>query len=122
MKLTLAEIRWMQKGLSTITQMPLPIRVSYRLSKLLNFCNQEMGNIEKAREGLIRKMGIETPDRPGELQVIPENENKFREEFAQLLLEEVEMDFIPIKIGDLGEDLKISPAELASLSKILEED
>ena len=122
MKLTLAEIRWMQRGLSTITQISLPIRLSYRLSKLLNFCNEEMVNVEKAREELIKKYGAEVTDKPGELQVSPENETKFREEFAQLLLEEVETDFTPIKISEFGEDIKITPAELASLSKILEED
>lgn len=122
MKLTLAEIRWMQRGLSTITQMSLPIRVSYRLSKLLNFCNEELTIVEKSREELVKKYGVENPDKPGELQVSPENEIKFREEFAQLLLEEVETDFVPIKIGEFGEDMKIAPAELASLSKILEED
>ena len=122
MKLTLAEIRWMQRGLSTITQMTLPIRVSYRLSKLLNFCNNELNIIEKSREELIKKYGTQVPNRPGELQVSPENEDKFREEFAQLLLEEVETDFEPIKISEFGEDMKISPAELASLSKILGED
>jgi hypothetical protein len=122
MKLTLAEIRWMQRGLATITQMSLPIRVSYRLSKLLNFCNEELTIVEKSREGLVKKLGTEVPDKPGELQVSPENETKFREEFAQLLLEEVELDFTPIKISEFGEDMKIAPAELASLSKILEED
>jgi len=122
MKLTLAEIRWMQKGLSTITQMSLPIRISYKLSKLLNFCNKELVDIEKAREKLIKRMGEAVPDKPGEIQITPENADKFREEFAQLLMVEVEVDFTPIKIGELGEDMKISPVELASLSKILEED
>ena len=122
MKLTLAEIRWMQRGLSTITQISLPIRVSYRLSKLLNFCNDELMIVEKSREELVKKLGTEVPDKPGELQVSPENETKFREEFAQLLLEEVETDFEPIKISEFGEDMKITPAELASLSKVLVED
>lgn len=122
MKLTLAEIRWMQRGLATITQISLPIRVSYRLSKLLNFCNEEMTIVEKSREGLIRKYGAENPDKPGELQVSHENETKFREEFAQLLLEEVEFEFEPISISSFGEDVKIAPAEIASLSKILVED
>jgi hypothetical protein len=81
-----------------------------------------MINVEKAREELIKRMGEAVPDKPGEIQITPENADKFREEFAQLLQEEVEIDFTPIKVGDLGEDMKISPVELASLSKILEED
>ena len=74
MKLTLSEIKWMQKGLATITQMSLPIRLSYRLSKLLNCCNNELMVVEKSREDLVKKLGAEVPDKPGELQVHPENE------------------------------------------------
>ena len=122
MKFTLAEIRWMQRGLATITQMSLPIRTSYRVSKLLTSCNQEMVNVEKAREELVKRFSVKNPDKPGELQVTPENEEKFREEFAQLLQEEVEIDFTPIDISDFGEDIKITPMELASLSKIIKDD
>lgn len=122
MKLTLAEIRWMQRGLSAITQMPLSIRPSYRLSKLLNFCNAEMVNVEKARIGLVKKLAVTDSEKPGELKVTSENEEQFRKEFEQLLQEEVEVDFIPIKISEFGDDIKISPVELASLSKVLEDD
>lgn len=122
MKLTLAEIRWMQRGLSTITSMPLPIKLSYKLAKLLNFFNEEMMAVEHAREGLIKRMAVEDPSKPGELRVAPENEDKFREEFSQLLQEEIEVNFEPIKLAELGDDIKISPIELASLSKIIDDD
>lgn len=122
MKLTLAEIRWMQRGLAAITQMPLPIRPSYRLSKLLNFCNTEMVNVEQSRIKIVKKMAVANPEKPGELKVASENEEAFRKEFEQLLQEEVEVDFVPIKISEFGNDIRISPAELASLSKILEDD
>jgi len=122
MKLTLAEIRWMQRGLTTITSMPLPIRISYKLSKLINFFNEEMAAMEQARTDLIKKLSVENPEKPGELRVTSENEEKFREEFSQLLQEEVNIDFTPIRLKELGEDIKISPVELYSLSKIINDD
>ena len=122
MKLTLAEIRWMQRGLMTITSMPMPIKISYKLAKLLNLFNEEMMAVEKAREALIKRMAVEDPAKPGELRVAPENEDKFREEFAQLLQEEVEVNFEPIKLAELGDDIKISPIEMASLAKIIEDE
>lgn len=112
----------MQRGLSTITQISLPIKTSFRLSKLLRFCNEEMRNVEKSREELVKRMAIENPEKPGELQVTPENEEKFRQEFATLLQEEVDFDFTPINLSDFGDDIKITPMELASLSKIINED
>jgi len=121
MKLTLAEVRWMQKGLSAITQMSLPIRVSYKLSKLLTFCNKEMVSVEQARVGLVKRLAKPDPETHGELRVTVENEEVFRKEFEELLLEEVELDFIPIKISELGDDIKLSPMEMLSLTKVIEE-
>jgi len=120
MKFTLAEIRWMEKGLSAITQLPLPIKMSYKLAKLLNFCTQEMIAVEQARVELVKRLSEDT-NSPGEMRVTPENEEIFRTEFSQLLQEEVEMDFIPIKLSDLGDDIKLTPAELASLIKIIDD-
>jgi len=121
MKFTLAEIRWMQRGLTAITQLALPIKTSYKLAKLLNFCNQEMSAVETAREDLIKRMAVENPDKPGELRVSVENEEEFRKEFSQLLQEEVEFDFTPINISEFGEELTIAPVELASLAKVIED-
>lgn len=120
MRLTLAEIRWMQKGLSSITQLSLPIKISYRLSKLMRFCNKELAAIENARVDLVKKLSVENPDVPGEFRVPPINEKVFREEFESLLKEEVECDFVPIKLSELGEDLKISPLELSSLYRVID--
>jgi len=121
MKLTLAEVRWMQKGLSAITQMPLPIKVSYKLSKLFQFCNKEMAAVEQARVDLVKRLAEPNPETPGELKVTAENEEVFRKEFEELLLEEVEIDFTPIKLSELSSELKLSPVEMASLSKVIEE-
>jgi len=121
MKFTLAEIRWMQRGLAVITQKQLPIRLSYKLAKLVNFCNDEMAAVEEARTVLIKRLAEEDPAKPDEIRVSPENEEEFREEFVKLLQEETEFDFEPIKLAELGEDIKISPIELASLSKIIDD-
>lgn len=119
MKFTLAEIRWMQRGLSAITQMQLPIKTSYRLAKLFNFCNTEIVTVEQARSKLVKELGVEDSSKPGEYRVAPENEEKFKEEIEKLLSEEVEFDFKPISIKDLGDDIKITPSNLAGLTKII---
>ena len=120
MKFTLAEVRGMQKGLLTLTQAQLPIRVSYKLIKLLNFCGKELGVVEETRIKLVKKYSEENPDKPGEFQVKPENDEKFREELTQLMEEEVEFEMEPISLNEL-DGIKISPIDLAGLSKIIKE-
>jgi len=120
MKFTLAEIRGMQRGVLTLTQAQLPIKVSYRLAKLFNFCSQELTVVEETRIKLVKKYSKENPDKPGEYVVGPENDEKFREELKQLMGEEVEFEFDPISISEL-DGIKISPLDLSGLSKIIKE-
>lgn len=120
MKFTLAEIRGMQRGLLTLTQTQLPIRVSYRLAKLFNFCRQELTIIEETRIKLVKKYSKEDLDKPGEYEVKSENGEKFREELEQLMEEEVEFEFDPISLDEL-DGIKISPLDLSGLSKIIKE-
>ncbi len=120
MKFTLAEIRGMQRGLLTLTQAQLPIRTAYGMSKLLNFCGTELVSIEEARIKLVKKYSEEDKDKPGEFQVKPENDEKFREELREFMETEVEFDFTPISLNEL-DGIKISPLDLSGLSKIIKE-
>lgn len=120
MEFTLAEIMGMQRGLLILAKMQLPIKLSYKLSKLFNFCSKELIAIEEARTNLVKKYSKETPDKPGEYKVEPENEEKFRKEFNLFLEEKTTFDFIPICLNDFG-DIKISPFDLSGLSKIIDD-
>jgi hypothetical protein len=117
MKFTLAEIRGMQRGLLALVNTQLPIKISYKISKLFNFCSEELIAIEKARVELVKQYS-KKDEKTGEYKVEPENEKKFREEFDQFLKEEVECDFTPIPL-QLIEDIKITAFDLSGLSKII---
>ena len=118
MKYMLAEIRGIQRGLVALSQMTLPITLSYRLGKLMNVCNEEAMAIEEARVKLVKQYAKDDPDKPGELMVTPEHNEKFKEEFIKFLQEETEIDFTPIPISEFG-DVKISPLDISGLSKII---
>ena len=117
MKCTLAEIQGIDRSLPSLTRQQLPIKLSYRLSKLISFCAKEMEAMESARMNLVKKYS-EDPTKEGEIRVKPENESKFREEFAEFLKTEVEVDFEPINIQELGE-IRISPIDLFRLEKVI---
>ena len=118
MKFTLAEIRGMQNGLMVLIKMQLPVKLSYRIAKLFNFCAEELSSIEEARIKAVKKYSKEDSNKPGEYMVDPENSEKFKNELNQLMGEEVECDFTPISVSELG-DIKIAPLDLSGLSKII---
>lgn len=122
MKITLAELQSINRSLPAITQQPLPVKLSYRLSKLISFCTKEMEIVEKARADLVKKYSEEDDtEKNVTVRVKPENEQKFRDEFSELLSEEIELDFDPINLDDLG-NVKITPIDLFRLSKIIKEE
>lgn len=121
MKFTLAEIKLMSSSLSKLVHLDLPIKISYRLSKLLNFFDKEIITVEKARVELVKKYAGENKDEEGGIRVAKEHEEEFRTEFEKLLTEEVEFSFEPILIDELG-NIKMSPMDLARINKIIKEN
>ena len=122
MKLKLSEIYSLVRSLPKLTNKELPIRISYRLLKLLKSCSEEMETLEKSRIKLIKKYSSDKKDDKGkeEMVVSDENKDKFQEEFTSLLEEEVKIDFTPIAIKDLGE-ITFTTNDLMSLQKIIKE-
>ena len=122
MKLKLSEVYSLVRSLPKLTNKELPIRISYRLLKLLKSCSEEMETLEKSRIKLIKKYALDKKDDKvkEDMSVSDENKEKFQEEFTTLLEEEVEIDFKAIAIKDLGE-ITLTTNDLMSLQKIIKE-
>ncbi len=122
MKFKLNEVYSLVRSLPKLTNKELPIRISYRLLKLLKSCSEEMETLEKSRIKLIKKYASEKKDdkEKKDMSVSDKNKEKFQEEFTTLLEEEVEIDFKPIAIKDLGE-ITLTTNDLISLQKIIKE-
>ena len=113
MKFKLAEIQEINKGLPSITRHPLPVRLSYRLAKLIEFFTNELKIMETARRDLVKKYSDENPpEQDTPIRVKPENEKKFTEEMVELLEQEVELDFEPI---DIKEGSRTCPKTASSM-------
>ena len=121
MKLKLGEVYSLVRNLPKLTNKDIPIKISYRLLKLLKICSAEMDTLEKTRIKLVEKYAEKTDDdKKGECKVADENKEKFQEQFAKLLDEDVEIDFKLISIEDLG-DINFSVNDLAPLQIIIKE-
>ena len=118
MKLILGEMRFIEEDLRAITKKELPIKLSYKFAKLVKKLLEENNMVEQQRIKLVKKYSNGEMDVNGMYSVLPDKSKDFREEFGSLLEEEIEVDFEPIDLSELG-DITIPPFNLARLSKII---
>lgn len=125
MKFKLAELKPFAEGLTEILNIELPIKPAYWLGKLLRKIEAELKHFDETRMKLIVKHSTEK-DENGHPKVDETtnryivDEEAFSKEFIELCEEEIDIDFKPIKLEELG-DVKLKPITLAKLEKILEE-
>ena len=60
-------------------------------------------------------------EQTGQFQFTPENQVKFQEQFNDLLSEDVDLDWQPISIDDLGRQTNLSVKELSSIGFLFQE-
>ena len=121
MKITLKEVRILEKSLFKVTQLELPIGISYRLARLLKSCLDEIFLLEKSRLELVKKYGEPSPNKEEQLVVKEENEGKFKAEIEMLLEETVDIQIKPFSVEELG-DINISAVDMMGLLPIIKED
>ena len=105
------------------TSEDLPINISYRLSKANTAVGKEFDYVDQAKNKLVQKYG--TKNERGDLQVkVDDNKafNAFTADFLKVLGEEIEVEIDPVKMEDLGNSLKLTPAELSHLVGFVIED
>lgn len=119
-KFTLGELKSIEESLKKLIELPLPIKISYSLSKVLNNISKELILLEEQRMNLVRKYGETNPE-TNEIKVSNDNMNSFIQEFNELLQEELELQIKPISIDSLGDDLKLTPVDMARLEKFFQD-
>lgn len=130
MKIKVNEIGNIVEGLNEILQKEIPVKPAYWLARFVNKLDNEIKAFERVRMNLVTQHARKDED--GKLLFVKndkgENTNQydiadmvaFQKEFAELAEEELEIDFKPIKLEQLG-DIKLKPMTLAKLEKIIEE-
>lgn len=118
MTLTLLQIKNSETVLNKLLTSPLPVKVSYRLSKIIKKLNDELTQFENSRQKLFEKYG--TNDGQGAITVGEQNQAVFLKELNELLSETVELDDIKIHLDDIA-DIKFSAIEIAQLDPWLQE-
>lgn len=96
-------------ALKDLSQTKLPIKISFRVSKLISQVQNELEIYEKQRVEIVKKLGEENPD--GSWQVKVENMPEYNKEVETLGDVDVTIDFEKIKIDELGQII-IEPKNL----------
>jgi hypothetical protein len=116
MKIKLGELKNAETSLQKLIEKDLNIKIAYKLGKLIKIISAEFKEIEDSRVKLIKKYGKE--DENKNIQVLPENNEKFYIEFQQLLDEEIDIDFEPLALEELGE-ISMTTTDVLKLGHIL---
>lgn len=110
MTIPLSEVVNSVDGLKALLDCKLPIKVSYRISKLVNHqIERELKNFNEARNKLIQEFGTENEDQT--VSVKPEKMADYIAKLNELLSEQIELDWEPIAIDSFG-DAQIEPKNL----------
>ena len=127
MKLKLGELNIVLESLNKLIDKEIPIKTSYKLSKLTKRLIDEHSIYEKNRMKLINKYAEKDVDnniiinkKDNSTTMIGENKINFNKEFTELINIEMELEFEKIKLDDLGE-ISISPRNLLYLNFLFDE-
>lgn len=121
----LVEIINSEASLKKLLSTDLPVKVAFKIAKLVNKINPDLKIYEEQRFKIIKELGEQTDKEKDIWSVKPENFEKFKEELTKLSEIEVDLSFAPgkplekIKIEDLG-DIKLEPNDLVPLEWLIE--
>jgi len=127
LKLKLGELNIVLESLNKLIDKEIPIKTSYKLSKLTKKIIDEYSIYEENRMKLINKYAEKDVDnniiinkKDNSTTMIGENKINFNKEFTELINIEMELEFEKIKLDDLGE-ISISPRNLLYLNFLFDE-
>jgi len=119
MEFTIKEILEMKDVLQKVIYAEVPIKTAFRISRFVKSIQIELESFEKIRMKLLQKYG-EKEENGQQISIKdPEKQKLFSDEIQKVLAENIDIDFLPVKIEELGNDIKISAVELLRLEKII---
>lgn len=131
--LTLGELARASSALARLANMPLPIKASYWLSKLVRLALAEVRSYEEQRNAAIKRYGTARPAWPDEIAKGSDKEiieikaddpqfDAFSAEIKELQAVEVTLPVAPIDLDALPCTVEISASDLMSLAPLCKVD
>lgn len=90
------------------------VKTNFKLGRNINIINNEYDTIEQIRLSLIKKFGVSVSDKEGlKIEIPPERIQEFKNEFADILKQEIEINLLFLEISVLKDvkELMLTPME-----------
>lgn len=124
MKVLLRDVVLIPTGLvNTLMQKDLPIKASYWFSRLATIIDKELKIFEQSRSDMFKKYGepVENSEQAGTMKIKDEYMDQCNKEFQELLEQEIDINFNPIKLS-LFSKVDVKPIEILPLLPFLFDD
>lgn len=118
MNLTIKQAVESIAALRRLSEQTFPVKLSYKLGRVLTGIEREIVRFEKHRVQLIKKYGENVEGEQWRIDPKSETFEAFSLEYEELLSIEFKTWGDPVSLDELGE-LSISPADLASLDWLI---
>ena len=109
-----SELVAMQPSLIALANIKLPVKVSYRISKILNQIGGVIKQVNADQRALYQSMGVLNEDKT-QFVIPDEHRDAFNAAMQGLMDVEANITIHPVSAADLG-DISIEPGHLALLS------
>lgn len=125
-RFTLKELKQAEGAISKLASASLPLKAGFRVSRLLDRLMPEFEAVNKKINELVQKHG--TPVKDGEGNVVKdrytvptEKEDAYTADLEELLSVELDVQFKPLTLDELGSASAITAGDFWALRKIIVE-
>ena len=118
MKLKLWQIKEMKEPLERLITQTIPIKIAFRLNKVINLFQENFQLIETSRVNLVKSLSVEGKD--GAYSVPKNKMGEFQVQYGELMSEEVEFPFEIFNIDDFAA-AEITTEDMIKISALFEE-
>lgn len=116
MELSLAQIYNAMTVVQRFSNTAVPVNLAFKIGRILDKFLPEYNKIEKQRNILIEKYGEK---KEGNFVLKEENKDVFLKEFVLLLEEKINIDFEPIDITYIPNDIKLTVQDAMAISFLI---
>ena len=121
MKTTVGKIMEAQGALQRLAALPLKIRLTFRIARVLQKVEAEFKIADEQRTALIKTLGEKVPAKPGLYKVKDKHIDEYQEELKSLFLTEVEIFGVePLDIAEFDENMTMMPADAVALEDFIQ--
>lgn len=118
MKLTVEDIYDLAEGIAELSQKELPTKTAFRISRNHRKLIEEVKTADELRQKIVDK--YKEKDTEEGAKIKKGQRKAFKEEFDELMEQEVDIKLSAIKLFEIGDTVK--PRTLSMLDKIIKED